>query len=257
MKKIVLALCLFALIFQSCKQENTVGVTENKNIELNEILEHYYQERMELYPIEATFAGETKFNHLFPNTLSDDYIEKTKTFYAKYHKLISKFKTKELCESDKLSASILKWECEINLEGFNFQEELLPINQFQSMPLVMGQLGSGSSAQPFKTVEDYNNWLQRLIGFNDWVISAEARMKEGVDQGYVLPNNLFCLLPNVYCHWDFARHIILNHHICSFYGSITAEATHRNPNITQGNYWRIIYTITNKSYRLIFGFYFL
>ena len=190
MKKIVVLLCLFTFIFQSCKQENTVGVTENKNLELNEIFEQYYQERMELYPIESTFAGETKFNHLFPNTLSDDYIEKIRTFYEKYNKLISKFESKDLCESDRLSVAILKSECSINLERLNFHEELMPINQFDSMPLVMGQLGSGSSAQPFKTVEDYNNWLERLIGFNQWIISAEARMKEGVSQGYVLPKAL-------------------------------------------------------------------
>jgi uncharacterized protein (DUF885 family) len=190
MKKIILTCCLFTLTLLSCKQTNTKGVTENKNAALHEVLEQYYQERMVLYPIESTFAGETKFNHLFPNTLSDDYLAKNKAFFEKYKKAMMQFDSAKLSESDKLSKSILEWECDLTLEGFQYREELLPINQFQSVPLMVGQLASGSSAQPFKTVEDYNNWLQRLDGFNDWVISAEARMKEGVAQGYVLPKAL-------------------------------------------------------------------
>jgi uncharacterized protein (DUF885 family) len=190
MKKIILTCCLFTLTLLSCKQTNTKGVTENKNAALHEVLEQYYQERMVLYPIESTFAGETKFNHLFPNTLSDDYLAKNKAFFEKYKKAMMQFDSAKLSESDKLSKSILEWECDLTLEGFQYREELLPINQFQSVPLMVGQLASGSSAQPFKTVEDYDNWLQRLEGFNEWVISAEARMKEGVEKGYVLPKAL-------------------------------------------------------------------
>ncbi len=190
MKKIIISLCLLAFTFQSCKQTNTKGVTENKNAALHEVFEQYYQERLELNPIEATFAGETKFNHMFPNTLSDDYFSKNKAFFEKYKKAMQQFDTAKLSESDQLSKSILEWECDITLEGFQFREELMPINQFQSVPLMVGQLASGSSAQPFKTVKDYTNWLQRLEGFNEWVISAEERMKEGVELGYVLPEAL-------------------------------------------------------------------
>ena len=190
MKKIVWVIGLFALTFQSCKQTNTVGVTENENQALKKVLEQYYQERMALYPMEATFAGETQFNHLFPNTLSDDYLAQNKAFFEKYKKEMAKFDSAKLSENDKLSKVILEWECNINIEGFAFQEELLPINQFQSIPLMVGQLASGSSAQPFKTVQDYHNWLQRLNGFNEWVLTAETRMKEGVEKGYVLPKAL-------------------------------------------------------------------
>ncbi|WP_026978913.1 DUF885 domain-containing protein [Flavobacterium tegetincola] len=190
MKKIILAICLFTFTLQSCKQTNTKGVTHNKNEALHKVFEQYYQERLALNPIEATFAGETKFNNLFPNTLSDDYLAKNKAFFEKYKKAMTQFDTAKLSGSDQLSKSILEWECNITLEGFQFREELMPINQFQSVPLMMGQLASGSSAQPFKTVKDYNNWLQRLNGFNDWIISAEARMKEGVALGYVLPEAL-------------------------------------------------------------------
>lgn len=186
----MLAVCVLAISFQSCKQENTPGQTENENKALSTILENYYQERLKLYPIDATFAGDERYNNSLPNNLSDAYIAEVKAFYQKYKTEIAKFDTDKLSQNDKLSKAILEWECNINLEGFDYREELLPINQFQSFPLMIGQLASGSSAQPFKTVKDYQNWLQRLDAFNNWIISAEARMKEGVAKGYVLPKAL-------------------------------------------------------------------
>jgi len=190
MKQILLAVCVLALGFQSCKQENTAGQTHNENEELNALLEDYHQERLKLFPIEATFAGDARYNNILPNTLSDAYVAEAKAFYEKYRKQMARFDSSKLSENDRLSKAILEWECNISLEGFNYREELLPINQFQSFPLMIGQLASGSSAQPFKTVKDYQDWLQRLEAFNNWIVSAEARMKEGVSKGYVLPRAL-------------------------------------------------------------------
>ncbi|MGK4566164.1 DUF885 domain-containing protein [Flavobacterium sp. 3HN19-14] len=192
MKKIIIAVIVLAIGFQSCKKEGKDATKEVKedNKELAAILENYYQEKMKYYPIDATFAGENKFNNLLPNTLDDAVIAEIKSFFTKYKNEISKFDDADLSANDKMSKALLSWECNINLEGFTFHEEYLPINQFQSLPLMIGQLAGGTSAQPFKTVKDYENWLERLSGFNNWVISAKARMKEGVAKGYVLPKAL-------------------------------------------------------------------
>ena len=54
----------------------------------------------------------------------------------------------------------------------------------------MGQLASGTSAQPFTTVKDYTNWLSRLEQYNVWLGSADAKMRQGITEGYVLPKSL-------------------------------------------------------------------
>jgi uncharacterized protein (DUF885 family) len=59
-----------------------------------------------------------------------------------------------------------------------------------TLQLGMGQYASGTSAQPFKTVEDYKNWIKRLDGYLEWMASAEERMAEGVKAGKVLPKSL-------------------------------------------------------------------
>lgn len=214
MKKTFLFLFALTTILQSCGKKEPV-TTDNK--ELSETLQHYYEERMKLFPMEATMAGDSLYNNILPNTLTDEYSEKVRSFFTKYKESLSKFKEDGLSENDKLSIALLKWECDINLEQLDFKENLMPLNQFTSLPLTIGQFASGSSAQPFKTVKDYNNWLQRLDAFNDWLITAEQRMKEGVSKGYVLPKSLTIkLIPQLK---DLAETDLKNH---LFYSPVKA-----------------------------------
>ncbi|MFY7731132.1 MAG: DUF885 domain-containing protein, partial [Flavobacterium sp.] len=187
MKKIAAILLIAAGIMQSCQKKEAV-TTPNKA--LATVLNDYYQQRLKLYPLEATQAGDARYNDLFPNTLSDAFHDQVKDFFTKYKEALSKFKDDELSENDRLSKEILMWTCNNELDRLQFHEELLPFNQFSGTHLAMGQLASGSGAQPFKTVADYNNWLKRLEGYNEYLITALARMKEGVAKGYVLPKTL-------------------------------------------------------------------
>lgn len=187
MKKIAAILLIAAGIMQSCQKKETVTMP---NKALANVLNDYHQQRLKLYPLEATQAGDARYNDLFPNTLSDAFHDQVKDFFTKYKEALSKFKDDELSENDRLSKEILMWTCNNELDRLKFHEELLPFNQFSGTHLAMGQLASGSGAQPFKTVADYNNWLKRLEGYNEFLVTALARMKEGVAKGYVLPKTL-------------------------------------------------------------------
>ena len=90
-----------------------------------------------------------------------------------------------------MSKAVLAWDCDMALAQASYKNDLLmPINQMWTINLTMGQLASGSSAQPFKTVEDYDNWLSRLDKYNTWLQSAKERMQQGIKEGYVLPKSL-------------------------------------------------------------------
>ena len=90
-----------------------------------------------------------------------------------------------------MSKAVLDWDCEMALAQGSFKNDVLfPINQMWTVNLTMGQLASGSSAQPFATVKDYTNWLSRLEQYNVWLGSADAKMRQGVTEGYVLPKSL-------------------------------------------------------------------
>ena len=189
MKKYILLLCVAATSLTSCQKESKKAITE-PNKDIAKITEDYYQERLKLFPFDATMAGDDRYNNIFPNSLDEKYIQQQKDFFAKYKKEIAGFKDHELNANDLISKQVLEFECNKNLGQLEFREDLMPLNQFSSLPLVVAQQASGTSAQPFKTVKDYNNWLERLEGFNTWLQMAIPKMKEGVSKGYVLPKSL-------------------------------------------------------------------
>src|SRR5208283_3397947 len=49
---------------------------------------------------------------------------------------------------------------------------------------------SGSSAQPFRTIRDYENWLRRIDGFVVWADQAIANMRRGAANGITQPKVL-------------------------------------------------------------------
>lgn len=195
MCKNILFILLAITVFSACKNESkdneNTKTDSAMNADLNQLLDDYYEEGLKLSPITATFSGDTRYNDSFPNFLSDEFLSELKNYYTHYKEEVSKYNDLALSETEKMSKDILLWECNINLEALTFKNGIyFPIDQMWSVNLLMGQLASGSSAQPFKTVEDYNNWLKRVDGFAVWLNSAETRMKEGMAAGYVLPKSL-------------------------------------------------------------------
>lgn len=193
MKKILLTVVATATFLVSCKQEKkeAVSIPTPENMEFNQLLKDYNEGKLQLNPVNATFAGDNRFNDQFPNTLSDEYQAKSNEFFKNFKAKLSSFKDADLTESQQMSKAVLDWDCDMALAQASYKNDLLmPINQMWTINLTIGQLASGSSAQPFKTVEDYDNWLSRLDKYNTWLQSAKERMQQGIKEGYVLPKSL-------------------------------------------------------------------
>ena len=193
MKKIFylsLTTCLWVVV--SCKNNasDSTQATEKVEAPASVIFDNYYNDRMKLYPFEATNNGINDYNDQFPIDIADSYRDTLKRFYEKYKTALVKIDVSALNENDKMSHKILNWEVAIALEGLSFKDNLMPINQFTSKTLDLGQLGSGEGAQPFKTVKDYDNWLKRMAHFPAWADTAIANMKRGVELGFILPQSL-------------------------------------------------------------------
>jgi len=192
MKKIIFLIAL-TYCFSACKEDKKTPETEiivATNTEFENVLKAYHEEGLKLNPLNATSAGDHRYNDQLPNFLSDEYSKTLKDYYQKYITKINAFDDSVLSKNQRLSKQILNWECSLNLEGYKFNEDLTPINQMWTLQLTIGQLASGASSQPFKTVSDYNDWLKRLDGYIQWMNSAEEKMKEGIKLGHVLPKSL-------------------------------------------------------------------
>ena len=193
MKKTTPLLLLAFLFMMACQTkpvENKETVKVEDSDSLKQMLTSYYEDKLKLNPLEATYSGDERYNDTLPNNLSQAYIDALRSFYQQYKDRLQNFDKEKLSENDQISYDILMWECNINLQALDYPTHLMPIDQFWSLNLVMGQLASGSSAQPFKTVQDYENWRSRVDDFTVWCDTAIANMKRGVEIGWVLPKSL-------------------------------------------------------------------
>jgi len=175
------------MFLQACKQKTS---SEESLPPIKEFFENYYQERLPLYPLEATMNGDNRYNDRMTDDLTQAGKNKLTVFFTKYQTELVKYDREKLSAEEKVSYDLLKWECNINLEGLKLQTELMPINQIFSTHLMISQLAGGTSIQPFKTVKDYENWLKRVDGFVVWCDTAVVNMKTGIKKGVVLPTSL-------------------------------------------------------------------
>jgi uncharacterized protein (DUF885 family) len=154
---------------------------------LKNIVDEYFEKLLELNPVFATSIGDLRFNDRFPNSIGTQWLADALAVEQEYLRRANELDATKLSEADRLTLDIFKYNRGLGIEGAQFRDELLPINQFDSTPVEFGRLGSGQSIQPFRTVKDYEDFLKRIAGFAIWADQAIANMKTGVDSGIVQP----------------------------------------------------------------------
>jgi len=183
-KAIFIALIILSMVVERIDAQ----IKSNDKLQL--LFENYYEERLKLFPLTATAVGDSRYNNIIQIEGSGEFIKQVNEFYTKYLSDLNTFKPENLNFEDRISLSILKYILERELKARQFRPELMPITQFTSLPLTMGQLGSGLGDQPFKSVQDYDNWLQRVNSFAVWTDTTIANLRKGIKAGMILPKAL-------------------------------------------------------------------
>jgi uncharacterized protein (DUF885 family) len=191
MKNVLPLILLTFVLMQACNSpQNEASVAAGQQALMDTLMEDYHEDYLSIFTIEATLSGDTRYNDTLPNDISAAYREQLRNFYERYSERLNTVDRSVLPDDDQLSYDILKRNCAIGLERLRFKEYLMPVNQFWSNTLMIGQLASGSSFQPFATVQDYDNWLSRLDDYVAWCDTAVVNMRKGMAEGYVLPKAL-------------------------------------------------------------------
>lgn len=191
MKKItyLFTACMVGLLACSNPETETSETTASPQ-KLDSLLKSYQEDRLKLFPVEATTLGDNRYNDLYRNTVSQQYLKELGDFYTNYKSGLQAYNREALSKNDQMSYDVLLWECNIGLESLKFKDYLMPVNQINSNHLNIPPMAEGSGVQPFKTVQDYDNWLKRLDGYLSWLDTAQANMRIGMKQGYVIPKYL-------------------------------------------------------------------
>ncbi|HWJ90363.1 MAG TPA: DUF885 domain-containing protein [Flavisolibacter sp.] len=220
----ICALVSALLLLVSCNSGNK-NQNKEDNKELSGLFEKYFTERMQLLPLESTQNGDSTNNDRLYADFTDTYRNKLSSFFARYLDELKKYNRDDLDANDQISYDIFKREMELTLEGLSIgyfgntvlypDNRFMPCNQFEGVPITLGQLGSGEGSQPFKTAGDYERWLARAAQFPAWVDSAIIYFRRGVDAGTVLPASLVTkMIPQM------EAMIVSDAHSSLFYGPV-------------------------------------
>ena len=164
--------------------------------QMDALYAEYDEDYLALNPLSATFRGDNRFNDQWGpyDFLSDEYAAAALAMDKDYLARLNAIDSATLEGQDLLSYEIFRLERENSIErseqGYDEFESLTPVSQFFSVPSFLVMLGSGATAQPFATAEDYDNWITRSTGFVEHVDLSISKMREGVELGVVRPRIL-------------------------------------------------------------------
>jgi len=187
--KHLLQILAFAILFTSCADKKK-EVEKIALPPISEVYDSFYEGSLALNPLYGNFYGINRYFDTLPNNLTDEFRAKEVAHYQTHLDKIQQFDRAQLNTSDQLNYDIMVWYSKNKLGTNHNFVKYLPIDQFNSVNLYIGQLASGSSVQPFATVTDYENWIKRLEDYNAWLDTALAKMKEGITLGYVHPESI-------------------------------------------------------------------
>ena len=188
---VLLAACAASTPTPPASQASAVPApVAGAHAELDSLFERYFEEMLELNPLLATFIGDNRYNDRLPNDIGPEQRAKYRDLNERYLASAKGIDPEALDGPDRISLEIFLRERERALESERFPDYLIPIDQARGLLTTMPALGSGTNAQPFVTVQDYDNWLRRVDGQVVWMDQAIVNMREGMAKGVVQPRPL-------------------------------------------------------------------
>ena len=185
LKRLLVSLALLSLLAG-------LRAADNPATPFRAMLDRYYEDYLALFPIEAAINGDNdhRYEAVWPNTISVEHRTKVAAMCERYLADLARVDRAALSTTDQLSYDTLKWNLGLRREGAAQLFHLLPVNQFNCDTLTFAQMGSGTFIHPFKTAQDYDNFLRRAADFSAWVDTAIANMRHGAAWGIVQPRTL-------------------------------------------------------------------
>jgi uncharacterized protein (DUF885 family) len=154
---------------------------------LRDITEAYYDQYLQLHPLTATAQGDHRFDARFGDYVSERWMADWLAIEQEALEQLRAIDPVRLTGEDLLTYESFRYGREMAIEGFRYPSELLPVSQFAGLHTYFAVLGSGGGAHPFRTTQDYDNFLARMDGFAAWVDQSIANMRSGTERGLVQP----------------------------------------------------------------------
>src|SRR5438552_12944214 len=158
---------------------------ENALILLNRLYEDYWEFILKENPTFATYLGDHRYDNWLEDVSAEAYQKRVDRF-TKYLAELKAFK-KPTRGEDRLNYDLFKRELALQIEGAKYQPYLLPITQQTGPHIDLPQL---TTYHPFKTLQDYVNYISRLTQFRRVFDQTITNLKNGIEKKTVQPRNV-------------------------------------------------------------------
>lgn len=183
----ILATLSMSLLLVACSTNAIRASPNNESRELDTLVEKHFDERLAMDSMLATYAGYPEYNDRFTNYLSPEFRAHEQQLEAHYLEAARQIDASRLSDKDRVTLEVFLHDRRMKRDAAQFPAHLLPLTQFFSIQNQVPSLATGKGAQPFRTVEDYDNWISRVEDFAVLMRQAQANMRAGMARGVVLP----------------------------------------------------------------------
>ncbi|MEX2147489.1 MAG: DUF885 domain-containing protein, partial [Candidatus Rokuibacteriota bacterium] len=158
---------------------------------LEDVVQSYEREVTPYVPFTASERGLREYDRVLANDISEDYRRGLRAICARHREALRRVEAEALSEPRRLTHDIFAHRLDGCLERLDLPWHLLPVNQAGlSWPSRFPIVGSGKGAHPFKTAQNYEDFLGRIDGFVAWVDTAIANMRTGMARGITQPRDV-------------------------------------------------------------------
>ena len=151
------------------------------------LVDTYYDAAARYSPIGATENGDNRYDDQLGMDIVPAKRAQQFVLYRTFVKQLHAIPRAELDHTDRINYDILDYELHSLLALAPFPEHLLPINQMDSVPIMLANYAGGEASQPIGTVAQYDAYLSRVAQLPAWIDQAIANMRVGIKSGVTQP----------------------------------------------------------------------
>ncbi len=169
---------------------------------LGDLVRDYDRDVTPYFPFTASEAGLHRYDRVLANSIGEEYRTGLAALCARYLAQLHRIDAATLDEQERVTRDVFEFNLDTCVQRLRLPWHLMPIDQVgRSLPSEFAVIGAGRGVHPFKTRQNYEDFLGRVDGFVTWIDSAIANMRAGMAQGITQPRVVMVkVLPQLDAH---------------------------------------------------------
>lgn len=149
-------------------------------------------------PISGMFRGDMRYAAALGDYVTDAYYAGEKAAAEADLAALGRIDRSKLTPTNQIAYDVFQWQTQMTLKGFAPDlvdvTKVQPVDHFSGFHTFYPGFASGGGAAPFKTVQDYENNLNRhreyVVMIDRWIERFRQGMKAGVVEPKLVVNNM-------------------------------------------------------------------